>query len=227
MKEKKSIQFNFEDREEINHRFSGNIIRFFDDVTGQVVPFKLHSVNKESFEGELYLPNKGKYSMGLYKHTHTQYDWSFPELGYVNIDNLSVYLKRLPGKCYTRGYDKRYVDSRHSFREELRSLGLVKDYKDSGDGKLMFALFNREFDGFHTVLNSIEEGEYLARAFHKDWCIGIKLFSTKPILFYKNNMVGYCSDSVVKLVPHSEFLKESLSCHTKVEVVPDFSEIYQ
>ena len=226
MKNKKLIQFDFNDRAEIDHRFQGNIIGLVDDKTGEVLPFRLHRARRESFEGELYNPKANRYATDTYDKKHTDFSWGFPELGYVNVDNIATFLSRKAGRYYTRGYDSRYVDSKTQFLNELRSLGVNKTYSDSGSGKLMYALFNQEFEDFHTVLNSIEDNSYLSRAFQKNWCIGIKSFSNCPVLYYKNNMVGYVSDGKAKLVPQSEFLKEDLSAHTDVEVVKDFEEVY-
>ena len=224
---KKEIQFDFKDIEETNHRFQGNILRLIDKETGEGLPFLLHRARSEGrMEGGLFNVKKGSYSLDIYKYSYEDFDWSFPDLGYVNIDNVAVYLSRLAGRYYTRAYEKRYIKSQMSFTEELRSLGITKTYRDSGSGKLMYALFNREYEDFHTVLDSIEDGSYLARAFSKEWCVGVKKFSKKPVLYYKNSMVGYFSDGKAKLVPHSEFLKESLSIHTDVEIVDTFGEIY-
>ena len=223
MKDKKPIQFDFNDREEINHRFQGNIIGYVKD-DGEVLPFRLMRARNSGFEGELF--TKGKYKVEVLKVDHTAFAWSFPELGYVNVDNVCVFLSRKAGRYYTRGFNERHVSSTFSFRGELRELGAGKRYNDSGNAKVMYSLMNREFDDFHTALNQVIDGDYLARAFNKEWCVGVKRFSEYPVIFYKDNMVGYFADGAAKIAKNSSFLKESLSVHTPVVIVPDFKEMY-
>jgi len=224
MIDKKPIQFDFNDREEVNHRFQGNVIGYVKD--DEVLPFRMMHASRNAFEGELYNPKTGDYDMKVLEAPHDAFAWAFPELGYVNVDNLSVYLMRQPGRYYTRGFNARHVSSLNAFQPELRELNVTKRYDRSANGKVLYSLMNREYDDFHTALNSIEDSSYLARAFSREWCIGIKLFSNKPVIYYKGNMVGFYSEGHAKLVPTSAFLKESLSAHTPVLIVEDFKEMY-
>ena len=222
-KEKKEIQFDFNDREEVNHRFSGNTLAYLKD--GVRYPFNLERARNGSFEGQLF--EGTRYAHKMLEVTHDAFDWSFPELGYVNIDNISIYFQRSPGKHYKRGYSAKLVTIDNAFKQELYSLGVRKRYTDASSGKMLFSLFNREFDDFHTAVNSIEDGSYLARAFDKDWCVGIKQYSAKPIIMYKNRVVGFFSDGQIKLIPDFKFLIETLQAHAEVSILDNFQEVYK
>ena len=226
MNDVKPINFDFNDVDEVNHRFAGNYIGFLDKKAGEVLPFQLNRMRGDSeFEGSMLKSATKRFSSDRFKYSHKDFDWNYPDLGYVNVDNIAVFLTRSSGRYYTRGLDSRFIKVRNAFVTELDILSVSSQYTGS-QGKVLYSLFNRELPDFHTAVDSLNDSSYLARAFDRDWCIGIKQFSSEPVIYYKNNVVGYYSNGSAKLHTQSEFLKELLSVHTNVEIVADFGEIY-
>lgn len=223
MKEIKPIQFDFNDIEEVNHRFAGDIIGY---IKGNItLPFKLESLTGSGYHGHLYSPKYDRHSLEMIKKDHTAFDWSYPELGYINKDSIALFFSRKPGRYYTRGYNPRYIEVTNSFNSELSVLRISTKRIDPAAGKYIYELFNRNLGEFHSSIASLESYDLIARAFHKDWCVGIKRFSSKPIIFYKGHMVGYYSDGRALLLTESNFLLEELSIHADVEIIDSFKEV--
>lgn len=148
-------------------------------------------------------------------------DFSVPEIGYVNISKMAVYLERIPYRQWNRllkadlfskevfsGIKEYHGDMPYSLHGSMQS-HLVKSIEN-------------DYPSFTEAVESIVKGDNIAMAFAKDYAVSVASNKMKKLwVLLKNGPVGVVDkvdDEYVIAVPKSmEFLIEDLEqYHTTI-----------
>lgn len=139
------------------------------------------------------------------------------KLGYVFTGETVAYVMRKPTRKYQQGLNRHNI-----------VVSTLK--KDEGEGRprprYEFDLAGQEicqtilgkYPDVGTAFQKVRSGEKEAMAFSREWAVGTD--GVDIIVYHKASVVGFVTNTSVKLLPEYAFLKESLeeSFHEKVPV---------
>lgn len=196
----KEIKFDFTDTRELDHRFKSNIVGIKE--TDCILPFKIINVTgRNSISGRKYDIKRKMFGPELdYPIDFKSIIWSYPTLGYINMDNSCYYTSRMSaGRVYTRGLTTNTLTVNDSFLLEKHIVG-SDDFIASATHRLAYAIWNNEYVPFNAAYASLESSAYLARAISENFAIGLKATCENICLFYKGVLIGEClNDNTVLL----------------------------
>ena len=134
-----------------------------------------------------------------------EFDPTPPKLGYVNSENMSVFVTRKSVRRYKQGLTQRNVGYLVNSGLERYFMGTLRNFPYS----LKQAVTN-EYPSLEDCADNIFNLEYLSRAFSRRFSMYIK--DKKPTLAYKGRDVGIINDQNLnfKLDSGYEYLNDIL-----------------
>jgi len=128
-----------------------------------------------------------------------KFDW--PELGYINHKAHSLYVERAAKRQWKKGLRQSCIHVAPTDRRLLIALqeeGVTVDgsFSDSAIGEL----YNPTYTNLKDAIELVVEGEKIARCISPHFAISSCYYLDKPVLMYRNNIVGIIEDNKV-LIP--------------------------
>jgi hypothetical protein len=158
-----------------------------------------------------------------YHDDSLQIDISFPKVGYVNYKSGAVYVCRLVERQYKYGYNRRVVHINDRFQAERQHLGMEYNDPDLVNNPHFIArLFDRFFFSYDQALSLIRRGRRLGAALNPYVYIGRSLEFDKPVICYKDKVVGYIDGPTNFLFPEADYVGRLLP---NFEVKEDASNV--
>lgn len=197
--------------------------------------FRLNGVSGEdednwegSAEEDVYLYGETIVDRSMWEDTRiypfvedTQIDISFPQAGYVNYRSGAVYATRNVERQYKYGYNSRVVEVTDRFSEERQDLNLMYAGGLVNNPRFIARLFDRFFFTYHHAIALVRSGQRLGAAIHPYVYIGRSGEFNKPIICYKDKVVGYVDGSTNYLFPEADYVGRLLPNVTIKEDVRD------
>ena len=129
-----------------------------------------------------------------------KFDW--PELGYINHKDHSLYVERTARRQWKKGLRHSCINVVPTDRRLLIALeeeGIIcsSSFSDEAIGEL----YNPTYTSFKDAIELVVEGEKIARCISPHFAISSCYFLDKPVIMYRNNIVGIIEDNKV-LIPN-------------------------
>lgn len=127
-----------------------------------------------------------------------------PEMGYVNIEDTSVFVTRIPRRQWKKGYTRNTIDLCFVPSPAVNSLRFslpVYQETNAGNISLLYNLYNRTFPSAEEAIRLLLEGEAIARALSPQIALCVAGYSEKLALYYSTDLVGVydTSSSVIRI----------------------------
>lgn len=188
---------------ELNLRYRECYVSF-EDSKGVNHPFYIHEINNDM---EAY--GHDKIETEDIRKNVDDLNFSFPKLGCINMSDSVILLIKHPFKQYKKGL---YADV-ISIIDPIRSMTELINRKVPiiGDSKLLKSLYNKEYYDPLESLHHIINHEKLASAFSDKYFFSQSIAHPNPLLYLKDELIGWVEDDVCYLNKNFHPLYEELS----------------
>ncbi len=125
-----------------------------------------------------------------------KFDW--PELGYINFKDHSVYVERTARRQWKKGLRQHCLhvsptDSRLLIAIQHEVNGYNVEFSDQG----ITEIFNPTYTSVKDAIELVVEGEKIARCISPHFAISSCYHLDKPVVMYRNNIVGIIEDNQI------------------------------
>ena len=124
----------------------------------------------------------------------------FPTLGMINVADHVCYVSRKAQRQWKKGLRLHNLsvktfdtDLLHLLNEEANT-----DYRAYTDD-LEFKLYDNKYTPYFEALESVNDGDKVARAISPDFCVSNRYNCSKPLLYYRSNIVGVVNNYTVTI----------------------------
>lgn len=184
-----------------------------------IIPFSVDNVDYSNaygkffatgymYIGKTYIPDRQELSELLFK-------MDMPDCGTVDINDITVYISRVPVRQWALGASPSVMNVRSAFYAEQQFFG-IETVKGSGD--LYYRWFNQKYVPVKEAIRMVTNGEVISKAISNKFYIGNKLFGKQPFLFYKDFTVGKIIDNAVELPYDVNHLADEIAQYLEVKV---------
>lgn len=204
--------------EELDFRYRDNYVGLENTSKGSsfIAPYHIDRVSRNElgtkivFNGRI-IPERGKpANHNLIFKDISEVNFIIPTLGMVNSTQGCVWLSRLPARQYQKGFTGNIIRSHSVSEDELHAVG--KRSPDWSSPGMLRKIFNPSYNSAGTAIRKVREFDTLSSAFSKDYYVVNKRAYQKPLVGYKNVIIGYVTDAnVIQLMPAASHLYEELS----------------
>lgn len=140
------------------------------------------------------------------------FDFSFPELGYVFMDNTAKYISLIPKHQYKRCYTDDIITSSNPDKVQQPGLVLVAARRQERARQI----FNgAPFMSLKRAVSCIQQGEFVAYPIDKEWAIGAIPRIQGILVYYKTLPIGILDEKelTVELLPHTALFEDAILRH--------------
>ena len=139
------------------------------------------------------------------------------KLGYVFTGETVAYVMRKPTRKYQQGLNRHNIVVSTLKKGEGEKAPRPRYEFDLAGQEICQTILGK-YPDVGTAFQKVRSGEREAMAFSREWAVGTDGVDT--IVYHKASVVGFVTNTSVKLLPEYAFLKESLeeSFHEKVPV---------
>lgn len=134
-----------------------------------------------------------------------QIDLSFPDTGYVNYKSGAVYVTRIVERQYKYGYNRRVVQIDDRFYAEREEFGNRYQTDIVLNPLFIARLFDRFFFTYEHAMALVRSKKRLGAAISKYIYIGMSGEYDKPVICYKDKVIGYVDGDVNYLFPDGAY----------------------
>lgn len=168
-----------------------------------VVPHWVDSIYED--DGDIYIRTNKE----LVKFNEDDWILDCPKVGMVSDGEKVYYQRRIPDRQWKRGYNRNVIRMSVLSQSEVEEMGLsITDYNDE---KIVGFVFNQKFTPFTDGLREIAEGKLFSFPLSQKFAVGLRLEDEFPVVYYKNWVVGWVEDDVVRLPENAHHLFEELT----------------
>jgi len=140
------------------------------------------------------------------------FDFTFPDLGCIFLEDATRYLSILPKQQYVRCYNDTIVTMDNLYKHPLKGGGIIGTPKKR---RRAYQAFNAKYRDIEYVVDGIRNGTFVSHPIDSEYSLGI----TKPIegilVYYKTLPIGRLNegDMTVELLPHTEIFEGAIMRH--------------
>lgn len=211
---------------DLNRKCVGSVFTYGD--SGEF--FRLENVCEQGDadrgkEVKIYIPD---FSNNTWERKYVGYDvfdntsTIFPRVGYVNYGKSSYHLSRLASRQWHVGYNSNIVHTRDMFDEERTVVGLKLSENVVYDVNFLKEVFNRQYPSYEEAVAAVVGQQVLSRAFSPYLSISQSLQYDRPVLTYKNRLVGFIQDNLTPVIfSPAEYVEKIMPVPTDIKEVTD------
>jgi hypothetical protein len=123
-----------------------------------------------------------------------KFDW--PELGYINFKDHSVYIERTARRQWKKGLRQHCIQVTPTDCRMLSAISHeIRGYDTHFSDKGIAEIFNPTYTSLKDAIELVVEGEKIARCISPHFAISSYYDIDKPVVMYRNNIVGIIEDN--------------------------------
>lgn len=138
------------------------------------------------------------------------FDFTFPELGYVNVYDNSYYVSINPNTQYNRCYNLDIINwdvpiDMYMLKEKRDRYTKDKSYN------IAYNIFNKEYKSLEEAAGLIREAEKLSEIISKEFALGIVHKLRGIFLYYKTLPIGKLrEDNIIEMLPGAGMFEDTV-----------------